>query len=86
MPELKKLDIAFEAPSRTLFLLDTRHLRILPFEEESAEAAVPTADFLDLLFHLVLHQAAALAILQIPTGLLERVLGGLTAIANQEHG
>jgi hypothetical protein len=85
MPELKKLDIAFEAPSRTLFLLDTRHLRILPFEE-SVEAAVPTTDFLDLLFHLVLHQAAALAILQIPTGLLERVLGGLTAIANQEHG
>ena len=75
MSELKNLDITFETQGRTLFLLDSSHLRILPFDE--GEATIPTPDFLALLVHLVLHQVAALVILQIPSGLLERVAASL---------
>ena len=83
MPNFKKLDIAFETPGRTLLLLDSFNLRILPFHG-SVEASIPTPDFLDLLFHLMLHQAAALVILQIPSGLLERVHTGLRAFIDEE--
>lgn len=84
MSKSQDLDIAFETPGRTLFLLDSQNLHILPFQGGS-EAFIPTSDFLDLLFHLVLHQAAALVILQVPHGLLERVLSALTALVD-EHG
>ncbi|HEX4959750.1 MAG TPA: hypothetical protein VF173_02845 [Thermoanaerobaculia bacterium] len=78
-----KLDIAFDAPGRTLFLLDSLHLRILPFAP-STEARLPVSDFLALLYHLVLHQASALVILQIPQGLLEHLLSALTAATKKE--
>ncbi len=85
MSELKNLDISFETQSRTLLLLDSSYLRILPFDG-SVEAFIPTPDFLDLLSHLVRHQEATLVILRIPKGLLERVLGGLTTLADDRHG
>ena len=84
MSKFQDLDIAFETPGRTLFLLDSYNLHILPLQGGS-EALIPTPDFLDLLFHLMLHQAAALVILQVPNGLLERVLSALTTLVN-EHG
>jgi hypothetical protein len=79
-----ELDIAFEAPDRTLFLLDSLHLRILPFDS-LAEACLPAPDFLALLYHLVLHQASALVILQIPSSLLESLLKALTSLPAEDH-
>jgi hypothetical protein len=84
MRQLMELDIAFEAPDRTLFLLDSRHLRILPFDSP-AEACLPVPDFLALLYHLALHQASALVILQIPSGLLESLLKALTPLSVEDH-
>jgi hypothetical protein len=84
MRQLMELDITFEAPSRTLFLLDSLHLRILPFDSH-AEACLPVSDFLALLYHLVLHQASALVILQIPQGLLEHLLRVLTTLSVEEN-
>jgi hypothetical protein len=79
-----ELDVTFEAPRRTLFLLDSLNLRILPFDP-STEACVPLSDFLALLYHLVLHQASALAILQIPKGLLEHLLRALTTHSVEDN-
>ena len=84
MRQLMELDIAFEAPDRTLFLLDSLHLRILPFDSP-AEACLPAPDFLALLYHLALHQASALVILQIPSGLLESLIRALTTLSVEDY-
>jgi hypothetical protein len=85
MPLSQDPDTAFEAPGRTLFLWGSEHLRVLTFDD-GQEVSLPTPDFLDLLLHLKLHQAAALAVLQISRDLLDRLLGGLAALADDKHG
>ena len=85
MPLSKDFDSAFEAPGRTLFLWDSEHRRVMTFDD-GQEVSLPTRDFLDLLLHLMLHQAGTLAILLISRELLERLLRGVAALADNEHG